>query len=187
LSGSPALQFSPSFTAYFATSGKCELCANNPPTYDAIVVVMSDDPNLQRECDSGDAQYSLAPAGYHYLTVEIVSTATLGAGSYPVGPPRGGAAAPSAYVLVGESRPTKNGSTQSFGASGSVQLVQVADLVQGSFTASLKSSGESATAVSLSGSFFASSCPLLFNLASDVEDPSSFYELFQSPCSACPG
>jgi hypothetical protein len=143
------------------------------------VVLLTDDPNVSANCAS--AAYALDPARYHYVTVQVVSTQTIAPASYAIHGSLAQAGGASAYAYVVEMRPVDGGSpgldyVNDDNATGTVVLTTTGDTASGSFTADgLEQFGGGASQGNLTGSFAASSCPALAQIA------------FQSPCGGCPG
>jgi hypothetical protein len=169
------------FVGSATTSGTCETCGSGgPPSYEGVVVMMSDDPNLQGSCESLDARvgYDFDFARYHYLTIQVTSTtgAAVSVGSYNL--------TDSNSVLFGyvsESTPipldaSPLGYTNEDDGTGAVKITSLTGDVKGTFSATdLMRSGAGPRTGELSGSFDAPSCPGLGVSA------------FQSPCFLCPG
>jgi hypothetical protein len=143
------------------------------------VVLLTDDPNVPANCASG--AYALDPSNYHYVTVQVVSTQSVVARSYAIHSSLGQAGGASAYAWVAEARPVDGGSpgldyVNDDNATGTVVLTTTGDTATGDFTADgLEAFGGGASQGNLTGSFAASSCPALAQIA------------FQSPCGGCPG
>jgi len=154
---------------------------SGPASYNGVVVVMSDDPNLQGSCGS-DAGYTFNYDRYHYLTIQVVSTETITPGSYAIHSSLSQSDGGISYGYVDESRPLATDASSGLGysnddnGSGTVQLTGLGVVVQGSFTVTgLEQFGSGPPQGDLAGSFSAASCPSLAQAA------------FQGPCGGCPG
>jgi hypothetical protein len=190
LSGTGVLDFTPTFTGAVTTSGTCPVCGglpgtdaggtpSGPASYQALVVLLTDDPNVQTNCAVNS--YALDPARYHYVTVQVVSTQTIAPGRYAIHSSLAQAGGASAYAYVAEMRPVDGGSlgldyVNDDNATGTVVLTTTGDTASGTFTADgLEMFGGGPSQGNLTGSFVATSCPALAQSA------------FQSPCGGCPG
>jgi hypothetical protein len=180
VSGDMATQFSPTFVGYASVQGTCTCPTyGGPASYAGVVVLMSDDPNLQAQCTAAPQDIHFDFPSSHYLTIQVVSTSAVAAGTYTIENPL----LTGPFATLVESRPVTgdaSGSAVGFveddNDSGTVTIDQIGSVVRGSFDASgLEPFGQAPSDGTLSGSFQA---PLCQSAASAS---------FQSPCSACPG
>ncbi len=177
ISGAPALDFTPTFvgSATFEGTCPCPGVGGGPASYQGVVVLMSDDPNLASQCNASSVDFNTG--GFHYLTIQVTSTSPIVPGTFSIE----NSISNGAFATVVESRPAPVTATntldfvQDDGATGSVKIDEVGTTVEGTFDAlSLRRWGSQVDG-NLSGSFNASPC----------QGPAQ--NSFQSPCSACPG
>ena len=198
LSGTSHLTFTPKFIGSAAASGSCPVCGglpmpgdgggggsfpSGPASYNGVVIVLSDDPNLEASCTSDAAAgYTFNFDSYHYLTIQVVSIDAISAGTYAVHSALSQADGGVSYGYVDDSVPASPDASSGIGydnednGRGTVTLTGVGGTVLGTFNVTgLELFGGGASQGNLSGSFVAPSCPSLANSA------------FQGPCGGCPG
>jgi len=156
---------------------------SGPASYDGVVVLLSDDPNLQATCDTeAGAGYAFDFQKYHYLTVQVLSTEAVAVGNYAIHSALDQSDGGVSFGYVDDSVPVAADASHGIGydnednGTGTVTITGLGSTVSGRFTAAgLELFGGGASQGNLSGSFDAPSCPSLAESA------------FQRPCGGCPG
>jgi hypothetical protein len=177
ISGDPTVDFTPTFVGSATFEGTCPCLdvSGGPASYQGVVVLMSDDPNLASQCDTSSVDFN--SGSFHYLTIQVTSTSAVVPGTFTIEDPISNGP----FATVVESRPAPITATNTLDfvqddeATGSVKIDEVGTTVEGSFDALDLRRWGSTVDGSLSGSFNASPC----------QGPAR--NSFQSPCSACPG
>jgi hypothetical protein len=198
VSGTAKLTFTPTFVGSAVSSGSCPVCGglpmagdaggggsfpSGPASYDGVVVVLSDDPNLHASCDAdAGSGYAFDFQHYHYLTVQVLSTEPIAVGSYAIHSALSQADGGVSFGYVDDSVPLAADASHGIGydnednGTGTVTITGLGNVVTGSFNAGgLELYGSGASQGNVSGSFDAPSCPSLAESA------------FQRPCGGCPG
>jgi hypothetical protein len=178
VSGDTTVDFTPTFFGSATVDGTCPCPSiGGPASYHAVVVLMSDDPSFSSQCSAKAEEIQFDFGSFHYLTIQVVSTAPIAPGTFTIENPT----PKGAFATVLEDRPVPSGKTsvdfvQDDDATGTVEIDQLGTVVSGSFNAvGFHDFGGMTVDGNLSGSFQASAC----------QAPASGG--FQSPCSACPG
>lgn len=186
VTGSSPLTFTPSFVGSSSTSGHCPACSgppgsgtgsypSGPPSYEALVVTLSNDPGLEGQCTADGGSYMFDYQQYHYLTVEVISTASVTPGTYAIDASADSDGGPAAFAEVLEYFPGTGAFADVESAAGSVVLTGLGSNVQGTFDVTKLYLQGSASSDTVGGAFDAPSCPALSELT------------FQTPCGGCPG
>jgi hypothetical protein len=189
-SGDTTMAFQPVFMGSAIVNGTCPCpeAVGGPSTYQALVILMSDDPTLQAACEEADASVAVNYSNLtnHYLTVQVLAldtTAPIPTGTYSVQPSTVSNPTTGTYADMIEVLPIPPGGADTKlnwlqdddPTSGTIELDQVGNVVSGSFNAQNLHQFGSTIDGSITGKFTAPVCQAVAS------------QFVQAPCGGCPG